>query len=246
MQVFIILKLKTILVWGQQILAAGKQLSHVNFFFKERRDLILRLKPNALISSRDWRQETFLKCSYSYVVQYSNELTLTWDNCPARPQFYISFTIIYTSQKKKNERSDSLWLSVWVCSSYVLKIFVNLSLNVLIKKGYYKRKKNSCQFVKVQDKPEVTFLPKKIPDFSLALVKIVWISFKLHAIFIFLRFSVMFAIYSYDSSCQNFKATWNNVALSFFSASFCLTTCWYCKETNYFLVIEPVKTLPAT
>ena len=121
--------------------------------------------------------------------------------------FLLPLFTLRRKKKKKNERSDSLWLSVWVCSSYVLKILVNLSLNVLIKKGYYKRKKNSCQFVKVQDKPEVTFLPKKIPDFSLALVKIVWVSFKLHTIFIFLRFSVMFAIYSYHSSCQNFKAT---------------------------------------
>lgn len=54
-----------------------------------------------------------------------------------------------------------------------LNFLVNLGLDVLIKNGYYKRKKNSCQFVKVQDKLEVTFLPKKIPDFSLALVKIV-------------------------------------------------------------------------
>ena len=60
-----------------------------------------------------------------------------WVNCPVRLQFYISFTFIYKMSKIKTLLADSQ-------PGYVLKILVNLSLNVLIKRFVYKKE---CNFI---------------------------------------------------------------------------------------------------
>ena len=73
---------------------------------------------------------------------------------PVRLLFYISFTFIYTTHKKKANKDVLNWLSARVCSWYVLKILVKLSLNALLKKGSYKKK---VQINTAIDKSKVFF-----------------------------------------------------------------------------------------
>ena len=42
--------------------------------------------------------------------------------------FLLYFQLLFTQKKKKKAK----YLSVWVCSSYALKILLKLSLNILI------------------------------------------------------------------------------------------------------------------
>lgn len=67
----------------------------------------------------------------------------SWVNSPVSPQFYIVLNIcLYFSQKRQN-RDAINWLSAWVCSYYVPKILVYLSLNIFLKNVLMK---NECSF----------------------------------------------------------------------------------------------------
>ena len=87
-----------------------------------------------------------MSCSSVYRTTVKTAFLSIWVYCPVWPQFNISFAFIYSSHKKKDKKDEQNekvlnWLSAWVCSKNVLKIWANLSLNVPIKKGSYKRKK---------------------------------------------------------------------------------------------------------
>ena len=72
-----------------------------------------------------------------------------WVNCPVRLQFQISFTFIYTSHKKKMSKIKTFLTDsqLGYVLSMLLKIWVNLSLNVLIKKVLIKKECKQCSAV---------------------------------------------------------------------------------------------------